>query len=125
MLLRRISEHPDLLFDLGFFYSERDGVGRKFVRYSEFVESEILPWLNGDPGVFYTADGALKPEYAANMIACGNGAATSKPSAAGPYASTPISRRPASRARRAGRVSSLTVQACRRVRQRAHPVYYR
>ena len=59
--------HPDLLFDLGFFYSERDGVGRKFVRYSEFVENEILPWLNGNSGVFYTADGALKPEYAANM----------------------------------------------------------
>jgi hypothetical protein len=60
--------HPDLLFDLGFFYSERDGVGRKFVRYSEFVESEILPWLNSDPLVFYTADGsALRPEYAANM----------------------------------------------------------
>jgi hypothetical protein len=60
--------HPNLLFDLGFFYSERDGVGRKFVRYSEFVESEILPRLNGDPRVFYTADGdALQPEYAANM----------------------------------------------------------
>lgn len=59
--------HPDLLFDLGFYYSERDGVGRKFVRYSEFVDSEILPWLNSDPGVFYDADGALKPEYAASM----------------------------------------------------------
>lgn len=60
--------HPNLLFELGFFYSERDGVGRKFVRYSEFVDSEILPWLNGDPRVFYTADGsALRPEYAANM----------------------------------------------------------
>lgn len=60
--------HPSLLFDLGFFYSERDGIGQKFIRYSEFVDREILPYVSGDPAVFYRADGsALKPEYAANM----------------------------------------------------------
>lgn len=60
--------HPNLLFELGFFYSERDGVGQKFLRYSEFVDREILPRLKGDPDVFYTADGtALKLEYAASM----------------------------------------------------------
>jgi hypothetical protein len=58
--------HPNLLFDLGFFYSEEAGVGRKFERYAEFVEREILPHTN-DPAFFYDAAGRLKPQYAENM----------------------------------------------------------
>lgn len=54
---------PKLLFDLGLFYSEREGIG---VRYSRFVEDEVLPKIN-DPAEFYDARGVLKPEYAANM----------------------------------------------------------
>ncbi len=57
---------PDLMFDIGFFYSEEQGVGVKFVRYSEFVDREILPKLN-DPVSFYDASGKLKPVYAQNM----------------------------------------------------------
>ena len=59
---------PVTLFDLGFYYSELDGVGVKYVRYVTFVENEILPNLGRDASVFYTADrSALKPEYAASM----------------------------------------------------------
>lgn len=59
---------PQTVFDLGFYYSELQGTGRKYVRYVTFVESEILPKLKGDPMAFYVEDGsALKPEYAANM----------------------------------------------------------
>lgn len=59
---------PVTLFDLSFYYSSLDGYGVKYVRYVTFVENEILPHVDGDPSVFYTADrSALKPEYAANM----------------------------------------------------------
>ncbi len=58
--------HPRLMFEIGYFYSELDGIGVKFVRYSEFVESQILPYVN-DPAHFYDASGNLKPEFQANM----------------------------------------------------------
>jgi len=57
---------PSLMFDIGFFYSEEQGVGVKFVRYSEFVDREILPKLD-NPASFYDASGKLKPIYAQNM----------------------------------------------------------
>lgn len=57
---------PSLMFDIGFFYSEQQGVGDKYERYSEFVEREILPNLD-NPAAFYDASGKLKPEYAQNM----------------------------------------------------------
>ncbi|HKJ75194.1 MAG TPA: hypothetical protein VKA19_13855 [Alphaproteobacteria bacterium] len=57
---------PDLVFDLGFFYSEQQGIGERFTRYEEFVEREILPRL-GDPSAFYGSDGRLKPVFAQSM----------------------------------------------------------
>jgi hypothetical protein len=57
---------PNLMFDIGFFYSELDGIGVKFVRYSEFVESQVLPRLD-HPEQFYDGDGNLKPEFRQNM----------------------------------------------------------
>lgn len=57
---------PKLLFDLGLFYSEREGIGIRYVHYARFVEDEVLPKMN-DPAQFYDAHGVLKPEYAANM----------------------------------------------------------
>ncbi len=57
---------PRLMFDIGFFYSEQQGVGVKFMRYSVFVDREILPKLD-NPAAFYDASGRLKPEYAQNM----------------------------------------------------------
>jgi len=58
--------HPSLMFDLGYYYSELDGIGVKFIRYSGFVESQILPHLD-DPQAFYDDAGNLKPEYRQNM----------------------------------------------------------
>ena len=59
---------PNLLFELGFYYAERAGLGVKFVRYTEFTETQILPRLKQDPRVFYRADGSrLAPEFEAHM----------------------------------------------------------
>ena len=58
---------PDLLWELCFYYDERDGIGIKYVRYVTFVEAEILPRLDSDPAAFYTADGQLRPEFAASV----------------------------------------------------------
>jgi len=58
---------PVTLFDLTYFYSELDGVGRKYVRYVRFVEDEILPGLIRGEDAFYNADGRLEPRYRANM----------------------------------------------------------
>jgi len=58
---------PVTLFDLMFFYSELDGVGRKYVRYVTFVEDEILPGLIQGKDAFYDADGHLRPAFRANM----------------------------------------------------------
>lgn len=56
------------IFDLSFYYSEQDGIGRKYIRYVTFVENDILPNLFRDPAVFYNADhSALQPEYTASM----------------------------------------------------------
>ena len=57
---------PPLLFELGFFYSERQGIGLRYSHYARFVEDQILPWTN-DPAHFYDDSGVLRPEYAANM----------------------------------------------------------
>jgi len=58
---------PVTLFDLMFYYSELDGVGRKYVRYVTFVEDEVLPGLIQGKDAFYDADGRLRPKYRANM----------------------------------------------------------
>jgi hypothetical protein len=59
---------PDLLFDLGFYYSELDGVARKYLRYVIFVEDELLPGMEEESGYFYREDGQhLKPKFKANM----------------------------------------------------------
>ena len=59
---------PVTLFDLSFYYSELGGVGRKYVRYVTFVEENVLPYAEGQTGIFYE-DGksTLKPIYRANM----------------------------------------------------------
>jgi hypothetical protein len=60
--------HPNLLFELAFFYAERDGIGVKYERYAIFVENEILPRLKEDPAVFYDADRTrVLPVFEANM----------------------------------------------------------
>jgi hypothetical protein len=58
--------HPSLTYELGFFYSEVDGIADKFVRYSGFIEDQVLMHV-ADPDSFYDAKGTLKPEYQQNM----------------------------------------------------------
>jgi hypothetical protein len=59
---------PTLLWELCFYYDERDGTGQKFVRYTVFTENEILPRLKDDPRVFYTEDRKrLAPAFDAHM----------------------------------------------------------
>jgi hypothetical protein len=58
---------PVMLFDLMFFYSEFDGVGRKYIRYVTFVEDQVLPGIIRDDDIFYDVDARLKPEFQANM----------------------------------------------------------
>ena len=57
-----------LLSDLGLYYSELDGVARKYLRYITFVEAEVLPGLKEDRAYFYRSDDTrLKPMFEANM----------------------------------------------------------
>jgi len=70
MLQAQISEliDPMLLWEVCFYYDERDGVGQKFVRYSVFTENEILPRMKEDPRVFYTEDRKrLAPAFESHM----------------------------------------------------------
>ena len=70
MLQAQISEliDPRLLWEICFYYDERDGVGQKFVRYTVFTENEILPRMKEDPHVFYTEDRKrLAPAFDSHM----------------------------------------------------------
>jgi hypothetical protein len=59
---------PTLLWELCFYYDERDGTGQKFVRYTVFTENEILPRLKDDPRVFYSDDRKrLAPPFDSHM----------------------------------------------------------
>jgi len=59
---------PVTLFDLSFYYSERRGVGVKYLRYIKFVEDKMLPIERAGSAKFYDEDaGEIKPEFAANM----------------------------------------------------------
>ena len=58
---------PATLFDLTAYFSELDGVSRKYVRYITFVEVEILPGLISNEDVFYDQDGRLKARFQANL----------------------------------------------------------
>lgn len=58
---------PVTLFDLAFFYSEQNGIGRKYLRYVTFVENRLLPQLMEGADSFYDGGGRLRPEYRASM----------------------------------------------------------
>ena len=59
---------PSLIFDLGFFYSEVEGVGRKLIRYAEFTDSQVMPGVKRGNAWFYAAEtGELRPEFSAHM----------------------------------------------------------
>jgi hypothetical protein len=59
---------PNLLYELGFYYNELSGIGDRFVRYSEFTESEVLPLkLTGSAGFYDDAGDRLLPQFEAHM----------------------------------------------------------
>ncbi|WP_412069188.1 hypothetical protein [Rubrivirga sp. IMCC43871] len=58
---------PVTLFDLTYYYSELEGVGRRYVRYVTFVEDEVLPGEIRGAASFYAEDGRLRPRFQANM----------------------------------------------------------
>ena len=58
---------PVTLFDLMYYYSELEGIGRKYVRYMTFVEDEVLPGEIAGAETFYAGDGRLRPRFRANM----------------------------------------------------------
>ena len=58
----------NLLYELGFFYNKISGIGDKFVRYSEFTDSEVLPLLKTGTASFYLEDRSrLLPRFEAHM----------------------------------------------------------
>ena len=54
---------PQLFFRLARFYSRADSFGDRYIRYNNFSEEHVLPYLS-DPEAFYL-DGRLRPEFAA------------------------------------------------------------
>lgn len=59
---------PSLVFELGFFYNEISGVGDRYVRYVQFVESEVLPLMKTGSAAFYNeSQDRLLPRFEANM----------------------------------------------------------
>jgi hypothetical protein len=58
---------PYTIVDLTFYYSELGGVGRKYIRYVEFVEDQVLPGLLEGSTAFYLPDATIRPAFRANM----------------------------------------------------------
>ena len=58
---------PGLLFELSYYYSESQGVGDNFVRYSEFTQREFWPVALSDTSGFYDEDGRLRGAFAAHI----------------------------------------------------------
>ncbi len=58
----------ETLFTLGYFYNELSTFGEHFVRYSIFLENEILPLSKENNLIFYDQEkSALRLKYKANM----------------------------------------------------------
>ena len=55
---------PQLFFQLARFHSRADSFGDRYLRYNNFSEERVLPYIS-EPSIFYDARGQLKPEYAA------------------------------------------------------------
>jgi hypothetical protein len=55
---------PPLFFRLARFHGRADSIGDRCIRYYNFSEARVLPYVN-QPETFYDERGQLKPEYAA------------------------------------------------------------
>jgi hypothetical protein len=56
---------PEMFFRLVSFYNFMDSFGDRYIRYTDFTESRVLPAV-GDPAAFYDPrSGKMRPEFAA------------------------------------------------------------
>jgi hypothetical protein len=62
---------PALRIELGYFYTEFVGIHRKYARYAEFVDDEILPRAEIGPEAFYDSSGVLEPPFRVHMALLG------------------------------------------------------
>jgi hypothetical protein len=58
---------PDLMFRFANFINNMDSFGERYVRYTQFTESRVLPLLPRGAAGFYATDGALLSEFAAHI----------------------------------------------------------
>jgi hypothetical protein len=54
---------PELLFDFARFFNRMDSLGERYIRYNQFSEERVLPFVELGAAYFYRPDGALKPEF--------------------------------------------------------------
>jgi hypothetical protein len=55
---------PPLFFRLARFHGRADSIGDRCIRYYNFSEARVLPYVN-QPETFYDERGQLKPGYGA------------------------------------------------------------
>ena len=56
---------PELYYELSRFYTRQESFGERYVRYAQVTEQQILSLGPEQRGIYDTASGTLKPEYAA------------------------------------------------------------
>ena len=60
--------HPNLIYELGFYYNELEGWGDEIVRYSTFTDTVVLPLLKSGSASFYSEDNSrMLPQFEAHM----------------------------------------------------------
>jgi hypothetical protein len=58
---------PELFFELARFYNRAKSAGDLYQRYSAGAQVDVWPRLQEGPQAFWTADGLLRPEIAADI----------------------------------------------------------
>jgi hypothetical protein len=56
---------PDLFYALSTLYTRLDSFGERYIRYNDFTEQRVFTLGPGQPGIYDSKSGRLKPEFAA------------------------------------------------------------
>jgi hypothetical protein len=56
---------PELYYELSRFYTRQESFGERYVRYAQMTEQQVLSLGPEQRGIYDSASGGLKPEYAA------------------------------------------------------------
>lgn len=56
---------PNLYFRLNEYFNRVNSFGERYLRYNDFTEQRVLPYVGEDTSAFYTPSGALRGEYRA------------------------------------------------------------